>query len=115
MSNEDDGTQHRDLMARVDKAIEVTERVQAELTVISTMTIRQEAMITKQAEMQERQAELIGKMWDDIRPVVSAAQRREELKKDIFQKILSGGVWGVVVGVCLLLWEGLKFYTGVGE
>ncbi len=103
------------LHKKVEKAIELTERVQAELCALSKMTNRQASMISKQAEMQEKQAQMIAQMWDDIKPVLTSAQQKERLKQEIMQKIISGGVWGTVVGLFLLIWEGLKFYLRKGS
>ena len=98
------------LHKKIDRALELTEKVERELSALTSVTNRQAEMIDRQAQMQKGQAEMITKMWEEVRPILTAHQQREQLKADLYSKLVSGTVYGIIGALLLVVWQGIKYF-----
>lgn len=90
---------------------EKLERIEEQVRSLSNITHDQARMITTQSDLAQQQTETINKMWNDIQPMVANREKAEKLRADVYAKIVSAGIWGLVTGTLLLLWQGFKHFV----
>lgn len=108
----------------IDHIVEIkTEIGKLTQAISNAETARQEGKKT-QAEILKNMAELAARMnqmpdgehkehHDFIRVFVEEQRQRQQVRAAVISKIATGSAWGAMLGLAVLIWQGIKTKLGI--
>lgn len=89
---------------------EVELELRREVDQLSFTSEHQQSQITELVGITKAQSEMLSQMCNQLQPILRVHASQEELKKRAREKIVTGAFWGVIVGIAMLVWQGIKVY-----
>lgn len=110
--------------APIDHIVEIREKMgQLSQAVVSAEIERKDGRNTqtKILESMNKINERLAQLPDDehrehhdfIRAFVDEHRERQRVRAAVISKITAGGAWATIVGLCILVWQGMKTKLGI--